>query len=251
MGPARGGDIKIVDLHKTFVHEGKPLHVLKGIDLELPAGAMASIKGKSGAGKSTFLHILGTLDHPSRGTMHFGDQNVFELSTAKLARFRNENVGFVFQFHHLLPEFTAIENVMMPALINRQTRAEARQSANALLTTVGLAERLTHKPGELSGGEQQRVALARALMMEPTLLLADEPTGNLDPKTGEAIHQLFEKLNRERNLTIVVVTHDPTLAERMPRQFEMDDGQLEEITPGQEEASPMQETGEAQAAQDG
>ncbi|OIP32051.1 MAG: hypothetical protein AUK47_21235 [Deltaproteobacteria bacterium CG2_30_63_29] len=224
------GDIHIVDLHKSFLHEGKRLNVINGIDSVFRKGEMVSISGRSGVGKSTFLHVLGTLDRPTRGQILFGDQDVFTLSSTQLARFRNQHIGFVFQFHHLLPEFTALENVMMPALIHRLSKADADRKARALLAEVGLSERLRHKPGELSGGEQQRVALARALVMEPTLLLADEPTGNLDQDTGEGIHDLFLELNRRFNLTIVIVTHDPRLAARMPTRLTMKDGRF--VEPG-------------------
>jgi lipoprotein-releasing system ATP-binding protein len=218
--------IQVVHLHKSFLHEGKRLDVLRGIQVSFDAGEMISIRGRSGAGKSTFLHILGTLDRPTSGTILFDGLDVFRFGSTQLARFRNKHIGFVFQFHHLLAEFSALENVMMPALIHRETKAEAERRARRLLEMVGLSERVSHKPGELSGGEQQRVALARALVMEPSLLLADEPTGNLDKTTGEGIHQLFVELNQALKLSIVVVTHDPDLAERMPRQLTMADGLL-------------------------
>jgi lipoprotein-releasing system ATP-binding protein len=228
---ARGGaGIEIEDLQKVFVHEGKVLSVLKGITAKLERGDMVSIQGRSGAGKSTFLHILGTLDRPTRGRILFAGEDVFRYGAGALAKFRNKHIGFVFQFHHLLPEFTALENVMMPALICRETKAVAQKQAMRLLDRVGLTERLQHKPGELSGGEQQRVALARALVMEPSLLLADEPTGNLDRATGDGIHDLFWELNEQQQITIVIVTHDPRLAERMPRQLQMAGGILQDDT---------------------
>lgn len=219
--------IELIELRKTFLHEGKTLNVLKGISTRLDLGEMISIQGRSGAGKSTLLHILGTLDRPTQGKIIFNGEDIFAYTSSKLARFRNRHIGFVFQFHHLLPEFNALENVMMPALIHRESRSEAERRAGRLLDIVGLSDRLKHKPGELSGGEQQRVALARALVMEPTLLLADEPTGNLDHTTGEGIHALFTELNEKLNLTIVIVTHDPNLARRMPRQLHMVDGVLQ------------------------
>jgi lipoprotein-releasing system ATP-binding protein len=218
--------IVIEDLQKVFVHEGKVLAVLKGVNTRLERGDMVSIQGRSGAGKSTFLHILGTLDRPTNGRILFNGEDVFRYGATNLARFRNKHIGFVFQFHHLLPEFTALENVMMPALICRESKAVATKRALKLLDRVGLHERVSHKPGELSGGEQQRVALARALVMEPSLLLADEPTGNLDRATGEEIHDLFWELNKQQQITIVIVTHDPGLAERMPRQLRMANGVL-------------------------
>ncbi|HZS12784.1 MAG TPA: ABC transporter ATP-binding protein, partial [Nitrospirales bacterium] len=192
--------IQVVDLHKSFHLEGLEIHVLKGINLSIARGEMVAIVGASGAGKSTFLHILGTLDRPSRGTVRFNGTDIFSLPDQKQAEFRNRRVGFVFQFHHLLPEFTALENVCMPAYIQNRPAAEARADAAALLSDVGLAQRLNHKPGELSGGEQQRVAVARALMQRPDVVLADEPTGNLDTHTGDALFELMRKLNRERGI---------------------------------------------------
>lgn len=218
--------IRVEGLRKEFFHEGRTLEVLKGIDLVLEPAAMVSIRGRSGAGKSTFMHLLATLDKPTSGRILFGDQDIFALTPSQLARFRNEHIGLMFQFHHLLSEFTAIENVMMPALIHRESSVHARERAQELLERVGLSNRGSHKPGELSGGEQQRVALARALMMKPSILLADEPTGNLDQKTGIGIHQLFDELNETLGLTVVIVTHDETLAKRMPIRLIMTDGRL-------------------------
>ncbi len=200
---------KLVEIHalkKTFQHMGKQLDVLRGIDLELDEGEVVAIVGPSGAGKSTFLHILGTLDLPSTGTVKIAGVDITKLSASDLADLRNERVGFVFQFHHLLPEFNALENVMMPGMIGGRPRKELETRAMALLTEVGLGNRATHRPGELSGGEQQRVALARALLMNPKLLLADEPTGNLDSGTSKSIHDLFFEINERHGTTIVIVT---------------------------------------------
>lgn len=188
---------------------------------------MLSIVGPSGAGKSTLLHLLGTLDRPTAGRIEYFGEDVTSYSSSKLAAFRNQTIGFVFQFHHLLPEFTAIENAMMPGLIRGQTPAEVRGRATALLEEVGLGHRLSHRPGELSGGEQQRVALARALLMQPKLILADEPTGNLDSTTSDAIHALFFELNRSRGTTFLIVTHSRELADSMPRVVRMRDGNVE------------------------
>jgi lipoprotein-releasing system ATP-binding protein len=222
----QGARIEVADLHKEFEHGGRIIPVLSGIDLELGPGERVAIVGASGAGKSTLLHVLGTLDLPTRGSIRFDDEEITGMSPARLAEFRNRSIGFVFQFHHLLHEFTAVENVMMPALIQRQSRADAERCAREILGRVGLSHRLTHKPGELSGGEQQRVALARAMVLRPALLLADEPTGNLDKRTGEEIHELFVELNEERGTTLLVVTHNPELAAMMPRVLVMEDGGL-------------------------
>jgi lipoprotein-releasing system ATP-binding protein len=202
------------------------LEVLRGIDLEIQQGEIVALTGPSGAGKSTFLHLLGTLDVPTRGRIHFDGEDVFERGEEGLAAFRNETIGFVFQSHHLLPEFTALENAMMPGLIRREGRAEARRRAAAMLERVGLGDRLEHRPGELSGGEQQRVALARALSLSPRLLLADEPTGNLDPQTADGIHALLVDLNRSLGITAVVVTHNERLAQALPRRLRLLGGRL-------------------------
>jgi lipoprotein-releasing system ATP-binding protein len=196
------------------------------VNLTVEAGDMVAIVGASGAGKSTFLHVLGTLDAPTSGRIQIDEQDLTRMDAAKLAAFRNRTIGFVFQFHHLLPEFTAVENVAMPGLIAGLSRPEAERRATALLADVGLSHRLDHRPGELSGGEQQRVALARALLMEPRLLLADEPTGNLDARTGADIHELLVELNRKRGMTMIVVTHNEDLAARMPRRLHMVKGRI-------------------------
>jgi len=219
--------VQVRGLKKSFRIEKTEVPVLKGIDADFARGEMVSIVGASGAGKSTFLHILGTIDEPTAGSVLFDGTNVYAKSRAELAAFRNQTIGFVFQFHHLLPEFTALENVMMPALIQRRPRAEAEGNARELLNVVGLGPRLAHKPGELSGGEQQRVALARALVLRPRLVLADEPTGNLDSKTSDGIHELFGVLNERYGITMVIVTHNDALARRMPRRLRMRDGMLE------------------------
>ncbi len=223
-----GAHLVVRDLWKVFDHGGRRIEVLRGIDLDLAPGALVSIVGASGVGKSTLLHLLGTLDVPTRGSIVFDGIDVTALSPGKLADFRNASIGFVFQFHHLLPEFTALENVMMPSLIARQGRKLSAERAEAILVRVGLKDRLTHRPGELSGGEQQRVALARALMLSPRLLLGDEPTGNLDTKTGQAMHDLFFELNRELGMTLLLVTHNNELAGRAYRKLRMIDGQVVE-----------------------
>ncbi len=219
-----GARVEVVGLCKEYLHGGIRLTVLRDVDLALAPGDMVAVVGASGVGKSTFLQILGTLDLPTSGTIRFDGEDLTQMGAARLSEFRNRHIGFVFQFHHLLPEFTAVENVMMPCLIQRMPRAVARRKATDILSRVGLAKRLTHKPSELSGGEQQRVALARAMVLEPALLLADEPTGNLDRKTGEDIHTLFVELNRERGSTLLIVTHNPDLAAMMPRCLRMEDG---------------------------
>lgn len=224
--------VQVKGLGKTFRHMGNQLQVLKGIDLSLQRGEIMSIVGASGAGKSTLLHCIGTLDLPTSGSILFDGVELTRLSGSRLARLRNRSIGFVFQFHHLLPEFNALENIMMPGLIRGDSRKSLVDRASTLLSEVGLSHRATHRPGELSGGEQQRVAIARALSLEPKLLLADEPTGNLDSKTSDAIHNLFLALNENRATTVVVVTHNPNFAARMPRVVEMRDGHIVGDGPG-------------------
>lgn len=219
--------LSVQDLSKTYVNGPNRVEVLKNISLELAAGTTTALVGASGAGKSTLLQLLGALDRPSAGKVLFQEEDIFDKSDRELAFFRNKSIGFVFQFHHLLPEFTALENVMMPALIARTPRAEAAATAEALLADVGLAHRLNHRPGELSGGEQQRVAIARALVLSPQLLLADEPTGNLDMKTSEEVHRQLNNLQLKRNLTLVIVTHNERLAAAMERTIRLVDGRLE------------------------
>jgi lipoprotein-releasing system ATP-binding protein len=203
------------------------VEVLKGIDLALEEGTTTALVGASGAGKSTLLHLLGALDRPTSGLVSFRGDPVFGKSDRELALFRNRSIGFVFQFHHLLSEFTALENVMMPALIARVPRDEARTIAEELLREVGLSHRTGHRPGELSGGEQQRVAIARALALSPPLLLADEPTGNLDMKSSDGVHALLAELQQKKGLTLVVVTHNERLAAAMGRTVRLVDGYLE------------------------
>ena len=215
------------DVKKSFQHMGRTLDVLRGIDLVIEEGEMVAVVGQSGAGKSTFLHCIGTLDVITSGSLRIDDAELTDLSSTRLAALRNRVVGFVFQVHHLLPEFSALENVVMPGLIQGRPRREMEAKAEQLLVEVGLKERILHRPGELSGGEQQRVALARALVLEPKLLLADEPSGNLDSKTSEQIHQLFYTVNRERKTTIVIVTHNNGLANDMPRVVTLRDGRVE------------------------
>jgi len=211
-------------LVKTFHDGSRELRILRGIDLAVNEGEALAISGPSGVGKSTLLHIIGTLDRPTSGQVLFRDQPFGKMSRTDVNRIRNQEIGFVFQFYHLLPEFTALENVMMPALCRGARRSAWRARAEDLLNKVGLAERLTHKPGMLSGGEQQRVAIARALFNEPSVVLADEPTGNLDEKTGEGIIELLWNLNRSENVTLVLVSHDETLAERADRWVHLHEG---------------------------
>ncbi len=225
---------EIVDVYKSYFLDGKRIDVLRGVNLHIAEGELISLTGISGVGKSTFLHVLGTLDAPSSGTIRFDGRDVTSYSEGELATFRNRWLGFVFQFHYLLPEFSALENVMMPALVRRQSYAQSSTRAQELLASVGLKDRVNHKPGELSGGEQQRVALARALMMKPKMLLADEPTGNLDPSTGDGIHQLIKEINQRWGVSAVVVTHNLKLAESMPRRLQLHDGKIVESFPGNE-----------------
>ncbi len=218
--------IKVTDLHKSFSMGSYELPVLKGINLEIQRGELIAIVGASGAGKSTLLHIIGTLDKPTSGTVTFDGQDLFQLAETQQAEFRNRRIGFVFQFHHLLPEFTALENVSMPALVQRRDPVSVESDATALLTEVGLGQRLHHKPGELSGGEQQRVAMARALMQKPDLVLADEPTGNLDTHSGDALFALMRELNNLRSTTFVIVTHNEKLSAQSDRIIQMQDGMI-------------------------
>lgn len=214
--------VKAIDIRKSY----GALNVLKGIDLEVAAGEVVAIVGASGAGKSTLLHILGTLDVPDQGQLYLRDQEVFRFSSSQLAAFRNKSVGFVFQFHNLLPEFSALENVMIPGWIAGRSKQEITQRAKALLNMLGLGSRMEHKPSELSGGEQQRTAVARALINDPVLVLADEPSGNLDSKNAQELHQLFFDLRKQLNQTFIIVTHNKEFAAMADRTIEIKDGQV-------------------------
>lgn len=226
--------IETKDLKKVFITDAGELHVLKDITLSIKEGEMVGIVGASGVGKSTLLHILGALDRPTSGNLYYSNTDVFSLDRNSLATFRNKTIGFVFQFHHLLPEFSAIENVIMPGLIamSQGSRGKGRiykeisERAGRLLDEMGLSERKKHRPGELSGGEQQRVAVARALILEPKVVLADEPTGNLDTATGEELFRIFIDLNKEKGITFVIVTHNESLSSRCHRILKMVDGRL-------------------------
>ena len=222
--------LRCSNIHKSFSLNQKAssmLHVLKGIDLEVYEGEIMSIVGASGCGKSTLLHILGALDRPSDGKVFWGEKDISLLNDAELANLRGENVGFVFQFHHLLPEFSALENVMIPLMIHRRSKLEAEARAKELLEKVSLTHRMHHKPAELSGGEQQRVAAARALATSPKIILADEPSGNLDSVSSQQLHELLWELNRTLKQTFVIVTHNESFVEESNRVFRMVDGQLQ------------------------
>ena len=214
--------LKATNLHKAYGN----LQILKGVDLEVQAGELVSIVGASGAGKSTLLHLLGTLDRPDQGEVWLRNEKVFKLNEKKLSAFRNEHIGFVFQFHHLLPEFNAIENVCIPAFISGKSGTDTEKRAKELLKLLGLTSREKHKPAELSGGEQQRVAVARALMNNPAVVLADEPSGNLDSKNSEELHNLFLKLKAEIGQTFVIVTHNKELAALSDRTITIADGKI-------------------------
>ncbi len=214
------------NLYKNYCFDKRTVEVLKGIDLEIYEGEIVAIMGPSGVGKSTLLHILGVLDRPSSGRVLINGVDIFHFNDSALADYRNKTVGFVFQFHHLLPEFSALENVMLPGMIAGINQSIIRKRAIELLTEVGLGERLDHRPNELSGGEQQRVAVARALINSPKLLLADEPSGNLDRQSAEALHQLFWELNKKLNQTLIIVTHNLELAEQADRVIELFDGRV-------------------------
>jgi len=218
--------LTVRQLFKSYFLHGKRIDVLRGVTLDIEQGELVSLVGASGSGKSTLLHVLGTLDAPAAGQIVFQGVSVLDLSEAAIADFRNRTIGFVFQSHYLLPEFTALENVAMPALIQRRDRTEAMRDARELLERVELGARIDHRPGELSGGEAQRVALARALLLKPALLLADEPTGNLDPATGEGIHRLLREVNRDLGITAIIVTHNEALANSMPRRLRLMGGQV-------------------------
>jgi len=218
--------IQATGLKKTYRSDGRSVEVLRGADISVEQGEMVAIVGASGVGKSTLMHILGTLDLPDEGVLLFGDQAVFELDEESRNRLRNKAIGFIFQFHHLLPEFSASENVAMPLLIGGHDEAAAFAKANRLLTELGLGERSTHRPSQLSGGEQQRVAVARALVTEPRLVLADEPTGNLDTENSRELVALFRDLHEQRGLTSVIVTHSEAIAAVCDRTLYMEDGRI-------------------------
>jgi len=226
--------VEAVEIKKSFQTEAGELQVLKGINLSIKEGEMVGIVGASGVGKSTLLHILGALDSPTSGEVFYSSTNIFSLDGKSLASFRNKTIGFVFQFHHLLPEFTAFENVMMPGLIQKSAAKDGKnykeiyKKTEELLNEMGLSERKTHRPGELSGGEQQRVAVARALILEPKIVLADEPTGNLDAITGEELFNILVNLNKEKGITFVIVTHNESLSKRCHRLLRMVDGRIAE-----------------------
>ncbi len=229
MGTVLGSEpfIQIKGIYKSFYANKNRVDVLKGVDIELLKGERLAIMGASGVGKSTLLHILGGLEPPTSGKVYYGSVDLYSLSERMLTEFRNHTLGFVFQFHHLLPEFSALENTMMPALIAGFSVKRAKAAAQGILDEVGLSHRLNHRPGELSGGEQQRVAIARALIMRPKLLLADEPTGNLDYATGEGILDLLLQLNKIEGLAMVVATHNRQLAKKLSRQMELVNGRIQ------------------------
>ena len=220
--------VSVRQISKSFDSSGVRIEILKDVDFDIRKGESIAIVGASGIGKSTFLHILGTLEKPDNGSMMFSGQNILDMDPVQLAAFRNTSIGFVFQFHHLLPEFSAIENTMMPALIKGDAMAHARRNAEQILVRVGLKDRLTHRVSLLSGGEQQRVALARALVLKPALILADEPTGNLDEANSETVHGLLMELNQEFHMTMVVVTHNRDLAGLMSRHVTLQHARLME-----------------------
>lgn len=221
--------IRVDDVYKHYMRRQAEIEVLRGIHMEIATGDMVAIVGPSGAGKSTLLHLLGGLDRPSSGTIYYDDRALHQLRNEELADFRNRHIGFVFQFHHLLPEFSALENAMMPALIQHRAVHEARRDAQQLLSDVGLGDRLHHRPGELSGGEQQRAAVVRALVNAPDVVLADEPTGNLDQAMGQSLQQLLRRLNEERGHTFVIVTHDREFAAQMDRAISLVDGKASAV----------------------
>jgi len=221
--------LSVRNLFKSYENSGAIIDILKGVNIDLNAGETLAIVGASGIGKSTLLHILGALDRPDSGTYFFKDDDIFLLNQTRLAKFRNETVGFVFQFHYLLPEFSALENTMMPALIKGLSKNKAREIAESMLVRVGLKDRLNFRASKLSGGEQQRIALARSLVLKPAILLADEPTGNLDKRNSEYVHGLLMELNAELNMTLIVVTHNMELASHMSRSMTIVDGKLVEL----------------------
>jgi len=219
--------LELTDIHKSYKHNGNTIDVLRGISINVDQGDSLAVIGASGVGKSTLLNIMGALEHPTSGNVKFQGKNITDIDESGICSLRNKEIGFVFQFHHLLPEFNALENTIMPALISRMGMKEAKERAEKILTKVGLSGRLNHRTGELSGGEQQRVAIARALMMQPRLLLADEPTGNLDRNTGRDIVDLLLRIREEEGLSMVIVTHNQQLADNMTKVMEIVDGKLQ------------------------
>ena len=218
--------LQIENIYKSFENNGQMIQVLKGINLQVLPGESLAITGPSGAGKSTLLNIMGTLELPSKGKVLFNDSDVYQMDEMGLSKIRNREIGFIFQFHHLLPEFNAEENAMIPALISRYSERKSAEMASSILSQMGLKDRLRHRVGELSGGEQQRVAIARALIMGPKLLLADEPTGNLDKVTGDEITELLLSLNKSQDLALVIATHNLELAHKMSKQLQLVDGRF-------------------------
>jgi lipoprotein-releasing system ATP-binding protein len=218
--------VEVRDVHKSYQAGERRVDVLQGLNLLLGRGERLGIVGESGVGKSTLLYVIGTLDQPTSGTLLYGGESITDLTDSELSSFRNHEIGFVFQFHYLLPDFTALENVMMPALIAGWSGQKAHDAAAELLQAVGLTQRVSHRPGELSGGEQQRVALARSLILEPKLVLADEPTGNLDPDTAQEVEDLICSLNERKGVALIVATHNRGLVARMGRQLELRQGRL-------------------------
>jgi len=218
--------LAVRDLHKSFIEGGNEIHVLRGVNLDLAEGERLAVVGESGVGKSTLLHILGTLDRPTTGQIVFAGEQLPVSNEPALCEFRNQQIGFVFQFHYLLPDFTALENVMFPALIRGVEPGQAKSDAERLLEIVGLKDRVSHRPGKLSGGEQQRVAVARAVILKPKLVLADEPTGSLDLRIGEEVQNLLFRLNEEHGIALIVATHNRQFAEKIGRQAELREGLL-------------------------
>lgn len=229
-GAGDGVIVRARSLAKIYGAGARAVRVFEGLDLDVREGEMVGVVGPSGAGKSSLLHVLGGLDRPTSGTVEVAEFDITRMADVDLARFRNTKIGFIFQFHHLLPEFTALENTMMPLLIGGAGRRESRERAVCILESIGLADRLDHRPGELSGGEAQRVALARALVHGPRVLLADEPTGNLDHRTGESIHAMLQSVRASQELTSIIVTHNERLAALCDRVFHLEDGRLIEFS---------------------
>jgi len=221
--------LTVTNLFKTYQNGPQKVEVIKGISLDIPEGDVVIIVGPSGVGKSTLLHLIGGLDQPTAGEVHIDQRAIFQLSDKELAVFRNQHIGFVFQFHHLLPEFTALENVLIPGMMHRKNISEIERYARDLLFEVGLSERLTHKPSQLSGGEQQRVAVARALINRPKLVLADEPTGNLDKQNSQSLYRLILSLNKKFNQTFLIVTHNEMMASHASQVIEMEDGRIKSV----------------------